>query len=146
MAPAVVRGLGVEGKKGATLAGTHVPRLFDHLLASRVVHRCPHCFWGLDRIQIRSFRIGCLPQYTRGYVGGYGREGDGGVLRVTRKGSESVQLSRGEDGGDGGVLGVQRVRERGEKLKGKGAGRDGERERETTTWNKIFTAAAGAGP
>ncbi|KAH0550129.1 hypothetical protein KQX54_017609 [Cotesia glomerata] len=31
----------VVRRLGRAKAGTHVLRLFDHLLASRVVHRCP---------------------------------------------------------------------------------------------------------
>lgn len=49
-------------KKGATLAGTHVPRLFDHLLASRVVRRCPHCFWAWPAVfKFARFELGASP-------------------------------------------------------------------------------------
>jgi len=116
-------------KKGAALAGTHVPRLFDHLLASRVVRRCPHCFWDLaGRIQIRSFRIGCLPQ-PWGYAGrSSGEDGD-----VAGKGPGRV-LSRVSRGGarwcaQCNTAGVQREERNG------GDGRDRERDggKETTT-------------
>lgn len=49
-------------KKEAALTGTHVSRLFDYLLASRVVRRCPHCFWTWPTVfKFARFELGASP-------------------------------------------------------------------------------------
>lgn len=54
----MVRGL----ERKVALAGTHVLRLFDHLLESRVVLRCPHCSWTWPAVfKFARFELGAFP-------------------------------------------------------------------------------------
>lgn len=141
-------------KKGATLAGTHVPRLFDHLLASRVVLRCPHCFWAWPAVfKFARFELGASPNPgVHRWVRGGEREKYRAVLRIMRKGFERVVVPRWRRRSVHGVIlpayrGFRAWRETKGKGARKGREKEGKRRREgDNDWNKIFTAAAGAGP
>lgn len=121
-------------EKRATFAGTHVPRLFDHLLASRVVRRCPHCFGTWPAVfKFARFELGASPNPgVRRRVGARGRWSGPPHYR----GRDPSVLSRGGDGEVAGVLhGVTLPAYRGcgarGETKGKGGGKGRGRGKET---------------
>lgn len=126
---------------------------------------CSRPVWSVDvpivsgpgRPYSNSLVSNWVPPPTRGYVGG-NRRGRRPVRRITRKRFERVVTRTTKEGGVGvhgvtlfdGAEGVPARRET--AVEGRHKGREGAREqgdwerKEDNDWNKIFTAATGAGP